>query len=161
VGSGRERNPGHRHSRLPALNTDVESLLKIYRPNLGRKIPLTLAAIVFVLACVGAVVQSGGTFFSYVWRVALPTVSVIVIFVLLRVARPRIELRAEGILVVNIFQRRRLDWQQIVAVRFAKDAPWASLDLADGTKLNVMAIQNSDGLKARAIAQEIANRSNE
>jgi hypothetical protein len=89
----------------------------------------------------------------------MPVVSAIVILVLILVARPRLELSAEGLLVVNILQTHRLNWNQVVAVRFAKDAPWASLDLADGTKLNVMAIQNSDGPRARTMALEIANRS--
>jgi hypothetical protein len=112
-----------------------------------------------MLTIVGATVQSGGTFFSYVWRVTMPTVSAIVILALILVARPHLELSAHGLLVVNILHRHALDWSQVVAVRFAKDAPWASLDLADGTKLNVMAIQNSDGPRARAMALEIANRS--
>jgi hypothetical protein len=112
-----------------------------------------------ILTVGAAAIQSGGTFFSYVWRVTMPVVSAIVILVLILVARPRLELSAEGLLVVNILQTHRLNWNQGVAVRFAKDAPWASLDLADGTKLNVMAIQNSDGPRARTMALEIANRS--
>jgi len=88
----------------------------------------------------------------------MPVVSAIVILALLMAARPRLEISEHGLVVVNIFQKHRLDWNQVLAVRFAKDAPWASLDLADGTKLNVMAIQNSDGLRARKMATEIANR---
>lgn len=88
----------------------------------------------------------------------MPVVSAIVILVLLLVSRPRLEIGEKGLRVVNILNERRLDWNQIVAVRFAKDAPWASLDLTDGTRLNLMAVQNSDGPRARAIAVEIANR---
>ena len=131
----------------------------IYRPNLGRKIPLALAVIVLILTIIGAAVQSGGTFFSYVWLVTMPAVSAIVILVLILVSRPRLELNEEGLLIVNIFQRYTLGWNEVIAVRFAKDAPWASLDLADGTKLNIMAIQNSDGPRAREVALELANRS--
>jgi hypothetical protein len=132
----------------------------IYRPNLGRKIPLVLAVIVLILTIIGAAVQSGGTFFSYVWLVTMPAVSAIVILVLILVSRPRLELNQEGLLIVNIFQRYTLGWNEVIAVRFAKDAPWASLDLADGTRLNIMAIQNSDGPRAREVALELANRSN-
>lgn len=130
-----------------------------YRPNLGRKIPLALASVVLVLTVGAAISLSGGALFSYVWRVSMPVVSAIVILVLLLVARPSLKLSDEGLVVVNILRSQKLEWSQILAVRFAKDAPWASLDLADGTKLNLMAIQNADGPRARAMAIEIANRS--
>ena len=132
----------------------------IFRPNLGRKIPLGLAGVVLVLTIFAAAVQPGGALFAYVWRVTMPAVSSIVILVLVFVARPRLEIGSSGLLVVNILRQRRLDWSQIISVRFAQDAPWASLDLADGTRLILMAIQNSDGARARAMALEIANRCN-
>ena len=133
---------------------------QIFRPNLGRKIPLWLAVVVLGLTTFAAVTEPGGALFSYVWRVTMPAVSSIVILVLLLVARPRLEISSSGLLVVNILRQQRLDWSQIISVRFAQDAPWASLDLADGTRLNTMAIQNSDGARSRAMALEIANRSN-
>ena len=133
---------------------------QIYRPNLGRKIPLLLAGIVAGLTLFAAAVQPGGPLFAYVWRVTMPTVSATVIVVLLLVARPRLEISSQGVLVVNILRRNSLVWSQIISVRFAQDAPWASLDLADGTRLLLMAIQNSDGARARAMALEIANLSN-
>lgn len=136
----------------------MESLREVYRPNWGRKVPLAFAVLVFLLTLIAAILQPGGALFSYVWRVSMPVVSAIVILALLMAARPCLEISEHGLVVVNIFQKHRLDWNQVLAVRFAKDAPWASLDLADGTKLNVMAIQNSDGLRARKMATEIANR---
>ena len=41
------------------------------------------------------------------------------------------------------------EWAQIVAVRLPQGAPWATLDLADGTTVSVLAIQGSDGDRAR------------
>ena len=55
---------------------------QIYRPNLGRKIPLLLAGIVAGLTLFAAAVQPGGPLFAYVWRVTMPTVSATVIVVL-------------------------------------------------------------------------------
>ncbi|WP_344100440.1 PH domain-containing protein [Myceligenerans crystallogenes] len=50
-----------------------------------------------------------------------------------------------GLLVVNYARARRLEWAEIVAVRFGLGDPWVHLDLADGTVLAVMAVQRSDG----------------
>jgi len=132
---------------------------KVFRPNLGRKVPLSLAVVVFALTIAALLIEPGGALFSYVWQVTMPVVSAIVILVLLLVARPRLEIGQEELVVVNMLHRRRLQWSQVLAVRFASDAPWASLDLADGTRLNLLAIQNSDGQRARGMATELADLS--
>jgi len=146
---------------MPVVSSKTEMQSNLYRPNLGRKIPLLLAFLVLALTIFAVIVQPGGEFFSYVWRVTMPVVSAIVILALLLVARPHLKISKEELIVVNMFNRRHLKWSQILAVRFAKDAPWASLDLADGTRLNLMAVQNSDGQRARMLAVELANRCSE
>ena len=52
--------------------------------------------------------------------------------------------------MVNGYKRHVYDWAQVVAVRLPQGAPWATLDLADGTTMSVLAIQGSDGDRARA-----------
>lgn len=69
--------------------------------------------------------------------------------------RCRAVARREGLTVVNGFRRRELAWAQIVAVRMPPGAPWVTLDLADGTTHSVMAIQGSDGGRARAAYKEL------
>lgn len=54
-----------------------------------------------------------------------------------------------GLTVVNGYRSRHFEWAQIVAVRMPAGAPWLSLDLDDGTTCAVMAIQGSDGLRAK------------
>ncbi|WP_307816009.1 PH domain-containing protein [Myceligenerans indicum] len=81
---------------------------------------------------------------------ALNRVSTIVVglfFALLtvRFAAVRAEPDRAGLTVVNYARRRRLDWAEIVAVRFGSGDPWVHLDLADGTVLAVMAVQRADG----------------
>jgi len=118
-----------------------------------------MAAIVLILTVTAAIMEPGGPFFAYVWRVSMPVISLIVIAVLLLVARPKIVFSPQGLRVVNILRTREIGWSEVVAVRFARDSPWASLDLADGSKLALMAVQNSDGVRAREMATEIANLS--
>lgn len=61
-----------------------------------------------------------------------------------------------GITVRNFIRVRRLDWAQIVSVRFGPNSPWAQLDLSDGTSLAVMAVQSADGEYGRREAGRLA-----
>lgn len=62
----------------------------------------------------------------------------------------------EGLVVRNLVLTRRLEWAEVVAVRFAGGDPWVTLDLSDGDTLAVMAIQKADGQRARAEAGRLA-----
>ena len=69
--------------------------------------------------------------------------------------RSRAEAHRERLVVVNGYKRRELDWAEIVAVHLPPGAPWATLDLADGTTVAVMGIQGSDGLRARKAVRDL------
>lgn len=64
-------------------------------------------------------------------------------------ARSRVVAQETGLTVVNGFKRHVYEWAEVVAVRLPQGAPWATLDLADGTTVSVLAIQGSDGDRAR------------
>ena len=64
-------------------------------------------------------------------------------------ARARVTAELEDVVVVNGFRTRRLTWEEVVAIHLPEGAPWATLDLADGTTISVMAFQGSDGRRAR------------
>ena len=69
-------------------------------------------------------------------------------------ARSRVEATAERLVVVNGYRRHEYDWPEVIAVHLPPGAPWAVLDLADGTSRSAMGIQGSDGARARlAVAQ--------
>lgn len=118
-----------------------------------------MVAVVSALTVSAAIMEPGGSSFAYVWRVSMPVISLIVIVVLLLVSRPKLVIAPSGLQVVNILHTRKIVWGEVVAVRFARDAPWASLDLADGSRLAMMAVQNSDGIRAREMATKIADLS--
>jgi hypothetical protein len=63
--------------------------------------------------------------------------------------RARVTAEMEELVVVNGFRTRRLEWEQVLAVHLPDGAPWATLDLADGTTVSAMAFQGSDGRVAR------------
>ncbi len=63
--------------------------------------------------------------------------------------RCRVDAGETGLRVVNGYRSHDLTWAQVLAVRLGPGAPWATLDLADGTSLSAMGIQGSDGDRAR------------
>lgn len=69
--------------------------------------------------------------------------------------RSRITATSDKLVVVNGFRRHDYDWAQVLAVRLPSGAPWASLDLADGTTATALGIQSSDGDRARAHLREL------
>ena len=64
-------------------------------------------------------------------------------------ARARVTAEVATLVVVNGFRTRRLAWAEVIAIHLSEGAPWATLDLADGTTISAMAFQGSDGRRAR------------
>ena len=63
--------------------------------------------------------------------------------------RARVTAEQAQLVVVNGFRTRRLEWEQVLGIHLPSGAPWATLDLADGTTISAMAFQGSDGKAAR------------
>jgi hypothetical protein len=61
----------------------------------------------------------------------------------------------QRLVVRNIVRTRRLEWPEILAVRFSVDDPWVRLDLADGSTIALMGIQRADGERAMAEARRL------
>jgi hypothetical protein len=69
--------------------------------------------------------------------------------------RSRAVATEQGLTVVNGYKRRELEWAEVVAIHMPAGAPWAMLDLADGTTCPVMAIQGSDGGRAKVAVRQL------
>lgn len=63
--------------------------------------------------------------------------------------RARVTAEMESLVVVNGFRRREFEWEEVLSVHLPPGAPWATLDLADGTTISAMAFQGSDGRRAQ------------
>lgn len=70
-------------------------------------------------------------------------------------ARSRVEARADRLVVVNGYRRHDYEWAEVLAVHLPPGAPWAVLDLADGTSQPAMGIQGSDGGRAKRAVSEL------
>lgn len=69
--------------------------------------------------------------------------------------RSRVTATRDALVVVNGYRRRELEWAEVVAVRMPPGAPWARLDLADGSEISAMGIQGSDGASAKRAVRQL------
>lgn len=70
-------------------------------------------------------------------------------------ARSRVRAESTRLVIVNGYRRHEYDWAEVLAVHLTPGAPWAVLDLADGTSQPAMGIQGSDGVRARRAVAEL------
>ena len=124
-----------------------------FRPRFARAVTLTIGATVLVLT---ALLVAALPDVPWGDRAGIGAVGLAVVWFCWReaavVARPD----AGGLTVRNLVATRRLEWAQVVDVRFGEGRPWVQLDLADGDTLAVMAIQRADGAAARREARRLA-----
>ena len=69
--------------------------------------------------------------------------------------RSRVVATSDRLVVVNGFRRREYEWPEIIAVHLPPGAPWAILDLSDGTSASAMGIQGSDGARAATAVRQL------
>lgn len=70
-------------------------------------------------------------------------------------ARSRVVAEVERLVVVNGYRRHEYAWAEVLAVHLPPGAPWAVLDLSDGTSQPALGIQGSDGGRARRAVAEL------
>ena len=131
-------------------------------PHSWRPLGVRMAAVLFggalLVICVftwvafGAEVRARFTLFQ---RATLVGFGLMVVAVLHALTRSRVTAEQDQLVVVNGYKTRRLDWPEVLAVHLPAGAPWATLDLADGTTIPAMGIQGSDGERARRAVREL------
>lgn len=128
-----------------------------FRPRSSRRVALSLAVLVPVVIVTGSYFVPGVQLLD---RLGFIAFSLLVSLILWRYANVAALPGPDGLVVRNIIGTTRLEWAQIVSVRFG-DRPWPQLDLADGQTLAVLGIQRSDGPvaveEARRLARLIAD----
>jgi hypothetical protein len=89
-------------------------------------------------------------------RAGFAVVAALIGWGLVRLAEVGADPSESGLVVRNVLLTRRLDWAEILGIRFGGGAPWVLLDLSDGDTLAVMAIQRADGERAEREARRLA-----
>jgi hypothetical protein len=131
-------------------------------PHTWRPLGVRLAALVFggalLVICAMAWVGFDEEIrdrFTTPQKVTLVGLGILVAISLHALSRSRIDADTERVVVVNGYRRRVYARHQVVAVTLPRGAPWATLDLDDGTTVPAMGIQGSDGDRARAAVREL------
>jgi hypothetical protein len=129
-----------------------------FRPVRGRRSAVALAiGQAVVLVGMAVLMPSGGAVgFGLLDRFGVIVITVAIGALLWRFAQLSLRADEVGLTVRNVIQVRRLEWPQVVSVRFGGGQPWVTLDLADGDTVAVMAIQRADGERGVAEARRLA-----
>ncbi len=101
---------------------------------------------------VPAGVRDATTFLQRVTLLGFVALGIAIMHALMRC---RVTATTEHLVVVNGYRRHDYDWAQVLGVSLPAGAPWATLDLADGTTVSAMGIQGSDGERARTAVREL------
>jgi hypothetical protein len=130
----------------------------VFRPRRARLVIYPVAALLFLALAGGALYapsegENGWTVGS---RIALVLFAVAAVSFLHRLADVRVVADDDGVTVVNLVHRRRLEWAEVVGVRLLRDDPWMMLDLSDGEAMAAMGVQKADGPFAREQAARFA-----
>jgi hypothetical protein len=70
-------------------------------------------------------------------------------------ARSRVEARESGMRVVNGYRVHDYEWSEVLAITLRPGAPWAVVDLSNGTTVSAVGIQGSDGTRARTQVRQL------
>ncbi len=138
----------------PHRTPDRAQLYAPFRPRLARTVSLVLAVAMVVGAL--ALVIPLWDYFGTGSAIGVLLVGFAIAWFCWREASVRADVDERGITVRNLVVTRRLEWAQVVAVRFGQGRPWVQLDLSDGDVLAVMGVQQSDGDRAAAEAGRMA-----
>jgi hypothetical protein len=129
-----------------------------FRPVRARRVAIGSAVAQAVVLLALAVLVPGDGPIPWHWydRLGMVVLAGGIGYVLLLFARLHATPGPGGLVVRNVVNVTRLEWPQIVAVRFGGGDPWVTLDLADGDVLAVMAIQRADGECGASEARRLA-----
>jgi hypothetical protein len=140
---------------MPA-DSDVEL------PHTWRPLGVRLAAVIFggalLVVCIAAWLAFDAETrarFNLLQRVTLVGFGLIGFTAFFALVRSRVVAKADRLVVVNGYRRHEYEWAELIAVHLPPGAPWATLDLADGTSAAMMGIQGSDGGRAKRAVREL------
>jgi hypothetical protein len=119
---------------------------------------IAAVAVVLIFSAVATALRGeteGGGVFGFADQVAMVGLGLLGAAGILAFTRPRVEADRDGIRVRNVVGSYTLPWDVVREVRFARGAPWASLELVNDDLLPVMAVQAADKEYAVAAVRQL------
>ena len=141
---------------MPAAERPAPSSVSAVPRRLRLACAVTAAVIVGVMVVVGVLLKSSSTgvvSFHTSDQVAMIVLGVVLGAGVLALGRPRLDADADGVRVRNVLASYRLSWDMVRGVRFERSAQWATLELANGDEIAVLALQAGDGEPAAAAVE--------
>jgi Bacterial PH domain len=131
-------------------------------PHTWRPLGVRLAMVFFggllLVVCVAAWIAIGPEVRARVdvlQRLTFLVVGAMIAAVAVALVRCRVTATAVGVELVNGYRRRAYEWAEVVAVHLPRGAPFATLDLADGTSIQALGIQSADGDRAQVAVGQL------
>lgn len=136
---------------------EIVTLPRTWRP-LGARVAVIFFGAMLVTICAFAwfgfdpEIRAKFTFFQRATVLFIGGLYAVVGYAL---ARSRVVASEAGVRVVNGYKQRDYEWAEIISIHLPAGAPWATIDLADGNTASMLAIQGSDGARARAAVRSL------
>ena len=142
------------------MTTPAPDLYAPFRPRRGRAVAMTMASlsvVIFTGFAVLAPTPAEGGSFAAGDRIMMVALGLAIAAFLWRYTAIKAVPDEDGIAVRNLILSRRVEWDEVEAVRFHGGAAWPVLALHDGDEVAVMAVQKADGGSASSEATRLAS----
>lgn len=139
------------------MTPDPVPLPRTWRP-LGTQIVASVGMVMIVIVAmvfwyaVGAETRAE---FNLPQRITLLLLGGVFFAIWFSFMRTKVVAHKDGISIVNGFLTRHFEWSQVLGVTLRRGAPWAGVDLSDGTSVIAFAIQSTDGARAYQAVREL------
>lgn len=139
------------------VTAEPVTLPHTWRP-FGARMMASMVGVALLVLTIGVWIAFGEDVrsrFTFLQRATLVLFGLMAFAVWFALMRSRVTADSAGVTVVNGYRTRVYGWPQIVAVNLRRGAPWAGIDLSDGTSVSAVGIQGSDGERAKHAVREL------
>jgi hypothetical protein len=140
---------------MPAVSEP--SLPHTWRP-LGVRLAMIFFGGLLAVVCVAGWIAIGPDVRAKVTpyqQVTMVLIALLALALAWALVRCRVTATTQGLVVVNGYRQHAYEWAEVVAVHMPRGAPWATLDLADGTTASAVGIQSTDGERAEEAVRQL------
>lgn len=132
--------------------------LRTFRPGSTRIVAYAVAVIMLVLTVVIALALPDEIYFTTAETITLWLIIGAVLVLLHGIGRSYVKATDEGVEVLNGYRRHMVPWSDIKGFAMNTGAPWPTLVTLDDERVNLFAIQGSDGSYAREAVTYLRGR---